>query len=116
MSVKTKIKKAKKRRAERVRWRLKKESTHPRITVFRSLSYIYGQLIKDQKTMVASSSCEMKDAQGDKKVQARLAGKELAKQALEQGVQEACFDRGRFLYHGRIKEFAEGLREGGLKI
>ena len=116
MSIQRKIKDAKERRAERVRWRIKRETTGPRVTVFRSLNYIYGQLLDNGKTVAASSTLAMKKVKGDKKQQARLAGKELAKQALEKGITAVCFDRGRFLYHGRVKEFAEGLREGGLKI
>ena len=58
----------------------------------------------------------LKDLKGDKKAIANQVGKELAKRAQENGVSEATFDRGKFLYHGRVKALAEGLREGGLKV
>ena len=58
----------------------------------------------------------MKNNEGDKTAKARLVGIDLAKKALEAGITEACFDRGRYLYHGRVQELADGLRDGGLKI
>jgi large subunit ribosomal protein L18 len=90
----------------------------PRVAVFRSLSEIYAQLIDDNegKTLASASSLTLKKASGDKKEVAFSVGKELARKALEKGVQQACFDRGRFLYHGRVKSLADGLREGGLNI
>lgn len=104
------------RRAYRVRSTLKGSSL-PRVSVFRSLTNIYAQLIDDlgHKTIVSCSSLELK-AKGDKKAQAQAVGLELAKRAKEKGVEAAKFDRGSFLYHGRVKALAEGLREGGLKI
>lgn len=90
----------------------------PRVSVFRSLSQMYAQLVDDVegKTLASVSSLSLKDASGDKKEVAFKIGKELARKAAEQGVQKAFFDRGRFLYHGRIKAVADGLREGGLTI
>lgn len=104
------------RRALRVRKTIKKSGL-PRVSVFKSLNHIYGQIIDDanQKTLVSCSSMEI-DVSGDKKVRARAVGKELARKALEKGISIVAFDRGSFLYHGRIKELAEGLREGGLQL
>ncbi len=117
MSLERKIKQAKARRASRVRNKLKRHSSRPRVCVFRSSKQIYVQLIDDSehKTVVSSSSTIVK-ASGDKKAQAHAVGIDLAKKALEKGVKDASFDRGRFLYHGRVKALAEGLREGGLNI
>ena len=117
MSQEKKIKQRRKRRTLRVR-KAVKVSGLPRISVFRSLNHLYGQVIDDNtsQTIASCSTLELGNMKGDKKVKARVVGKELAKRVLEKGVSVACFDRGPFLYHGRVKEFAEGLREGGLKI
>ncbi len=106
----------KSRRAYRVRSRLK-DSSLPRVSVFRSLKNISAQLIDDtaRKTVVSCSSSELK-TKGDKKAQAHAVGIELAKRAKDKGVEIAKFDRGAYLFHGRIKALAEGLREGGIKI
>jgi len=106
-----------KRRALRVRHGLKKYGA-PRVTVFRSLRYIYAQIINDVAghTLVACSSLELKDVGGDKKAIAHAIGSELAKRAKEKNIDTVIFDRGRFYYHGRIKSLADGLREGGIKF
>jgi large subunit ribosomal protein L18 len=117
VSLKRKKKLIRERRAEGVRSRLKNSANRPRVSVHRSLKHIYAQLIDDNSgKTVASASSLAQNAQGDKKTIAHAVGLELAKKAKEKGVQEAYFDRGRFLYHGRVKELAEGLREGGLTI
>ncbi len=105
------------RRALRNRNKIK-VSSNPRVSIFKSLQHIYAQLIDDSKhaTIVSCSTLELKDIKGDKKQAAHSVGKELARRALKSGVSEAVFDRGSFLYHGRVKSLAEGLREGGLKI
>jgi large subunit ribosomal protein L18 len=105
------------RRKLRVRSRLKLSLT-PRISVFRSLNHIYVQLIDDSKqnTLASCSSLELGKLKGDKKAIAFAVGKELAARAKKAGVEKAVFDRGHFLYHGRVKLLADGLREGGLKI
>jgi len=107
-----------KKRGLRVRSHIKKCATLPRVSVFRSLNQIYAQIIDDSShtTLMSCSSVELKDASGDKKAIALAVGKELAKRAKEKGINAAAFDRGKFLYHGRIQALAEGLREGGLKI
>lgn len=118
MSVEKKITKRAQRRQLRVRSNIKRKSDLPRVTVFRSLRYIYAQLVDDaaHKTIASCSSLELKDSKGDKKSVAQLVGKELAKRAKKEGIDAAVFDRGSFLYHGRIKALADGLREGGLKV
>lgn len=117
MSLKTNIARRSQRRALRVRSKMKTAGV-PRVSVFRSLSNIYAQIIDDsaQKTLASCSSLELKNLKGDKKTIAHGVGLELAKKALEQKITSAIFDRGQFLYHGRVKSLAEGLREGGLKI
>lgn len=108
--------KSRNRRAYRVRMSLK-NSALPRVSVFRSLNNIYAQLIDDvaQATITCCSSLEIKP-KGDKKAQARAVGLELAKRIKDKGIEAAKFDRGQYLYHGRLQALAEGLREGGLNI
>ena len=105
------------RRAFRVRNVLKNNTELPKVSVFRSLNHIYAQVVDmiAGKTVVSCSSLELK-VSGSKKEVARTVGKELAKRAIENGIKAAVFDRGRYLYHGRVQELADGLRDGGLKI
>ena len=118
MSVERNIKKQKQRRAFRVRNGIKRHSALHRVSVFKSLKYTYAQLIDDatHTTIASCSSQEVAMTSADKKTIAHQVGLELAKRAQSLGVQAAVFDRGSFLYHGRVKAVAEGLREGGLKI
>lgn len=113
-----KIQQKRQRRAQRVRKTLSQKTSLMRVSVFRSLNHIYAQIIDDQaqKTVAAASSLKMKIDKADKKAIAKSVGIELAKKALDAKVEKACFDRGSYLYHGRVKSLAEGLREGGLKI
>ena len=117
MSIERKIRQSQARRAFRVRRRIARESTLPRVSVFRSLNHMYAQLIDDagHRTVASCSTLELK-AEGNKTEIAHQIGKELARRAQEQGITKAVFDRGRFLYHGRVKALAEGLREGGLNV
>ncbi|WGD33791.1 50S ribosomal protein L18 [Olleya sp. YS] len=91
----------------------------PRLTVFRSNKEIYAQIVDDVsgKTLAAASSRD-KDisAKGSKVEVAALVGKSIAEKALKAGVETIAFDRGGYLYHGRVKSLAEGAREGGLKF
>lgn len=89
----------------------------PRLTVFRSNAQIYVQIIDDVqgKTLVSASSLGIKDKVTKKEVAAKV-GESVAKLALEAGIAEVVFDRNGFLYHGRVKELAEGARKGGLKL
>jgi large subunit ribosomal protein L18 len=108
----------------KVRMRVRKQifgsEQKPRLSIFRSNKEIYGQLIndQDQKTMLAISSNVLegeKDA-GNKVEQSFKTGKLLAEKAVANGIAEVVFDRGGYLYHGRVKSFAEGARKGGLKF
>jgi large subunit ribosomal protein L18 len=118
VSIQRKIKSRTERRALRVRSALKENSILPRLSVFRSLKHMYAQIIDDAagKTLASCSSLELKDVSGDKKAIARSVGLELANRAKKNGIQAAVFDRGSYLYHGRLKSLAEGVREGGLTI
>ncbi|OGB97989.1 50S ribosomal protein L18 [candidate division TM6 bacterium RIFCSPHIGHO2_12_FULL_36_22] len=118
MSLKTKNKKRKLRRKERTSAKVRAKGGSIRVSVFRSLKQVYGQVIDDAKqtTIVASSTAELKDRKGDKKELAKEAGLLLAQKALEKGITNVAFDRGQYRYHGRVKAFAEGLRQGGLQV
>ncbi|MEW6060729.1 MAG: 50S ribosomal protein L18 [Bacteroidota bacterium] len=95
----------------------------PRLTVYRSLNQIYGQIIDDTvgKTLVAVSS-NSKDVKNElasaksKVERSMIVGKLLAKKALEKNINAVVFDRNGYLYHGRVKALADGAREGGLKF
>lgn len=106
------------KRAFRVRNNQKSRGEKPRVSVFRSLNHIYVQIIDDttKSTLASFSSLLLKDAQGNKKDVAKKVGLELGKLATEKAIKDVFFDRGRYLYHGRIRELAEGLREGGLNF
>ncbi len=90
----------------------------PRLAVFRSNRGVFAQLIDDSsgKTLAGSSWVTVKGLEGSKTDQAREVGRVLAKAAKEVGVESVVFDRGGYLYHGRVKALAEGAREGGLKF
>ncbi len=106
-------------RHKRVRSKISGTAQRPRLNVYRSLSHIYAQLIDDEKgvTIAAASSVE-KDfgMSGGNKEAARKVGQMIAERAAKNGITEVVFDRGGYLYHGRVKELAEGAREGGLKF
>ena len=111
--------KARLHRHVRVRGKVSGTAARPRLCVFRSLNHIYAQIIDDVKgvTLVAASSVE-KDfgMTGGNKEAAKKVGELVAKRAAEKGITEVVFDRGGYVYHGRVKELAEGAREGGLKF
>ncbi len=102
----------------RVRKTITGSAQKPRLSVFRSNKEIYGQLIddQDQKTLLAISSAIEAAEAGSKVEKSYKAGKILAEKAVANGIEEVVFDRGGYLYHGRVKSFAEGAREGGLKF
>lgn len=118
MSVERKIKQRAQRRTLRNRENLINAQGLPRVAVFRSLKHIYAQIIDDaaHKTLASCSSVELENLSGDKKSVARLVGASLADRAKKIGVTAVIFDRGSYLYHGRVKSLAEGLREGGIKV
>ena len=111
--------KARIRRHVRVRGKISGTAECPRLNVFRSNSNIYAQLIDDVKgiTLAAASSAEKDfgESKGNKE-EARKVGELIAKRAAEKNITEVVFDRGGYIYHGRVKELAEGAREGGLKF
>jgi large subunit ribosomal protein L18 len=111
---------ARRRRHNRVRSTISGDAQRPRLSVFRSLKHIYAQIIDDTAgcTLVSSSSLDpdIRDqvAGLNKTDQAKLVGKRLAEKALSKGVTQVIFDRGGYLYHGRVKALADASREGGL--
>lgn len=107
---------------QKIRYRIRKKvegvSTRPRLSVFRSNTDIYAQLIDDAsgKTLAAASSKE-KDIVAqkvNKTEKSKLVGASIAKKAADLGLKDVIFDRGGYIYHGRVKAVAEGAREGGL--
>jgi large subunit ribosomal protein L18 len=105
------------RRKRRVRTKIKGTALRPRLSIFRSHSHIYAQLIDDigGRVLAAASSLTVKSK--DKKTdKSKNIGLEIAKRAASLGIKKAIFDRGQYQYHGRIAALAEGAREGGLKI
>ena len=118
MSVIKRLNRKRVRRSQRVRHRVVAQG-RLRISVFRSSRHIYAQIIDDAagKTLVSCSSLELDNLKGDKSALAKEVGLELSKRAKANNITEnLAFDRGRFLYHGRVKSFADGLREGGLSF
>jgi large subunit ribosomal protein L18 len=106
------------RRAQRNRTRLKKLSTgRPRLTVFRSAKNIYAQVIDDTAgvTLAAASTLEGEGKGADREAAARV-GKLIAERAKEKGVSDVVFDRGGYIYHGRVKALADAAREAGLNF
>ena len=111
-------------RRERLRFRIRKTvsgtTLRPRLAVFRSNKEIYAQIVDDVtgKTISAASSRDkdVNSAKATKTEVAALVGKSVAEKALKAGVETISFDRGGYLYHGRVKSLAEGAREAGLKF
>jgi large subunit ribosomal protein L18 len=105
------------RRHRRVRGKVSGTAERPRLAVFRSNRGIFAQLIDDATgTTLASADWLGLGHRGDKTGQAREVGKALAAAAAKAGIESAVFDRGGYLYHGRVKALAEGAREGGLSF
>ncbi len=110
---------ARKKRHVRVRGKISGTAECPRLNVYRSLSNIYAQLIDDVAgvTLAQASSVEKDFAQYGGNVEAAKAvGKKLAERATEKGIKECVFDRGGYVYHGRVQALADGAREGGLEF
>ena len=111
-------------RRQKLRWRIRTKlhgtAQKPRLSVFRSNSDIYAQLIDDTTgTTLAAANSRMKDIAahaGSKVEKSAMVGKTLAQKALALGLHTCVFDRGGYLYHGRVKSVADGAREGGLKF
>lgn len=111
-------------RRQRIKYTIRKKiagtSERPRLSVFRSNTEIYAQLIDDiNGTTLASATSKQKDVvaqKTNKTEKSKLVGLAIAKRATELGLSTCVFDRGGYLYHGRVKAVAEGAREGGLKF
>ncbi|MDP3174281.1 MAG: 50S ribosomal protein L18 [Phenylobacterium sp.] len=106
------------RRKQRTRIRLRKLANgRPRLSVFRSSKNIYAQIIDDERgvTLAAASSLEGDDKGADKDAAARV-GALVAQRAIEKGVKDVVFDRGGYIYHGRVKALADAAREAGLNF
>ncbi|MCB9420785.1 MAG: 50S ribosomal protein L18 [Ardenticatenaceae bacterium] len=120
MAVKSRV--ARQRRHRRIRMKISGTNEVPRLNVFRSVEHIYAQVIDDVAghTLVSASTLDKKlvsDLDGkNKKEQATVVGKAVAERALAAGIKQVVFDRGGYLYHGRIKALADGAREGGLEF
>jgi len=113
-----------KRRHHRVRNKVSGTAVRPRLVVFRSLKHIEGQLVDDDTGHTLGGLCTTSadlrsfeaESQNRRVEQARAAGKLLAERARANGIESVVFDRGGYKYHGRVKAFAEGAREGGLSF
>lgn len=105
-------------RHTRVRNKINGTSECPRLNVFRSNSNIFAQIIDDEKqiTLVSSSSVELKLNNGGNIEGAKLVGKDIAKKAKKKNITKVVFDRGGYLYHGRVEALAEAARENGLEF
>jgi large subunit ribosomal protein L18 len=113
------VREARLRRHRRVRGKVRGSSERPRLFVFRSNRGIFAQLVDDDtgRTLAAASWLDLPKAfKGDKTEQAAEVGKRLAAAATKAGVEGVVFDRGGYLYHGRVKALADGAREGGLSF
>lgn len=110
---------ARKKRHLRVRSKISGTAERPRLAVYRSNKNIYAQIIDDVQgtTLVSASSLEAGfEGIGSNKEAAKKVGKMVAERAIQKGIDEVVFDRGGYIYHGRVSELAEGAREGGLKF
>ena len=109
-------------RHERVRKKISGTPERPRLCVFRSNKHIYAQVIDDVagNTLAAASTVEKEIAsqlgEVDKKGEAKIVGKIVAERAIKAGIKEVVFDRGGYVYHGRVQALADAAREGGLKF
>jgi len=109
---------------QKIRYRIRKKvngtSSMPRLTVFRSNTDIYAQLIDDTTGVtIAGASSRQKDIsaqKGPKTEKSKMVGEAIARKAVELGIEKVVFDRSGYIYHGRVKAVAEGAREGGLKF
>ena len=109
---------------QKIRYRIRKNvngnATKPRLSVFRSNTEIYAQLVNDENgTTITAASSKEKDiaAQKVNKVEkSKLVGAAMARKALDLGIKSVVFDRGGYIYHGRVKALADGAREGGLQF
>jgi large subunit ribosomal protein L18 len=107
------------RRKAAIRKRLRGTAERPRLSVFRSAKHIYAQAVDDDGNRVIAAASDLQEgvaADGAKKARARAVGLAIGKKLLEQNVNNVVFDRNGYIYHGRVKEVADGAREAGLKF
>ncbi len=108
------------KRHKRVRGKISGTATCPRLNVYRSLKNIYAQIIDDKAGVtlaaLSTASKQYEGVYGGNVAAAKQVGIDIAKMALEKGITEVVFDRGGYIYHGRVQALAEGAREGGLKF
>ncbi len=122
MIIKEDKNKLRKKRHLRVRNKVKGTQDQPRLNVYRSTTHIYTQIIDDTRGVTLASASTIEKALADalkgktKMEQAKIIGETIAKRAIEKGIKKVVFDRGGYLYTGRIKEVAEGARTGGLEL
>ena len=102
----------------RIREKMSGTTQRPRLNVYRSLNHIYVQVIDDQKgeTLVSASTIEAKSKTGGNVAAAKEIGKAVAEKAVAKGIKQVVFDRGGYLYHGRVKALADAAREAGLEF
>jgi len=102
----------------RIRRRMQGTAERPRLNVYRSLNHIYAQIIDDAdgRTLVSASTLAGKEKTGGNVAAAKEVGKQVAAKALEKGIKRVVYDRGGYLYHGRIRALAEAAREAGLEF
>jgi large subunit ribosomal protein L18 len=113
--------KTRRRIHQRTRQRLSGSSERPRLNVYRSLNHIYAQLIDDRSGKTLASASTVQGSKGSKRTGGNVAsakeiGKTIAQRAQEKGIKKVVFDRGGYLYHGRIKALADAAREAGLEF
>ena|SRR5579863_3571185 len=118
MITQTKRNEIRKRIHSRIREKLSGTAERPRLNVYRSLNHIYVQVVDDQKgeTLVSASTLALKLKTGRNVAAAKEIGKAIAERAKEKGIKRVVFDRGGFLYHGRVKALADAAREAGLEF
>lgn len=107
------------RRKAAIRKRLRGTAERPRLSVFRSAKHIYAQAVDDDGNRVIAAASDLQEgvgADGPKKARARAVGVAIGRKLLEQNVNNVVFDRNGYIYHGRVKEVADGAREAGLKF
>jgi len=118
MITQTKRNETRQRVHARIRAKMAGTAERPRLNVYRSLSHIYAQVVDDQAgvTLVSASTMSLKLKTGGNVAAAKEIGKAIAERAIEKGVKKVVFDRGGYLYHGRVKALADAAREAGLEF
>ena len=118
MITQTKRNETRQRVHARIRAKMAGTAERPRLNVYRSLSQIYAQVVDDQAgvTLVSASTMSLKLKTGGNVAAAKEIGKAIAERAIEKGVKKVVFDRGGYLYHGRVKALADAAREAGLEF